>query len=418
VSTSAAPVEDALAQLDSNELVEVLRSLVAVPSVTGDESNVTPLLEGELHESGVDHVEQFEFAAGRHNVWSVRRGVGDGHSVMLLGHIDTVHADGWNERWAGSPAEDPFGAAIIDGDLYGRGAGDQKAGLAISIAAQRAIHRAGLRLRGDVVTLFVGDEESGQPGSGRSEGIQAGVARIKSGEIPSTDFAIYTEPTKLDVYVAQLGFVIGEITVIGRSAFWSTPWLGDDALRGCSALIQRLWRYHDDLSSRPSHRLIGQPSFLITELRAGGQIAVPDRAVIQFIRKLVPGEMTEGVQQEIERVVRAACIEDRVTASTTYTSGRADPYGGQPAETDSSHEGVRLLSRLVEQLASRPDNLRGADYWSELQVLSASCGIPGVYFSAGDISNCHTLEERVSVDELVTAARVMTTFLIEYCGVA
>ena len=56
-------------------------------------------------------------------------------TVALVGHTDTVHAEGWTERWAGTKRESPFGGAIVDGHIWGRGTGDLKAGICIDVVS-------------------------------------------------------------------------------------------------------------------------------------------------------------------------------------------------------------------------------------------------------------------------------------------
>src|ERR671933_902535 len=153
-----------LAAVDEAAAVAWLRRAVATPSVTGDELAFAGLVADELERCGCDEVHLEEVAPGRPIVWSVSRGSGGGASLMLSGHLDTVRTDGWSERWRGTEREDPFGAAVVDGAVWGRGAGDLKAGIATAIAALAAVNRSGSRLAGDVVTTWVCDEESGEPG--------------------------------------------------------------------------------------------------------------------------------------------------------------------------------------------------------------------------------------------------------------
>src|SRR5208283_6197853 len=101
-----------------------------------------------------------DFAPGRPNVWGVLRGEGGGPRLMLTGHTDTVHVRGWAERWVGTERADPFGGAVVDDALWGRGAGDLKAGICTTLSAVRLAHRAGLKLPREILFAFVGDEES------------------------------------------------------------------------------------------------------------------------------------------------------------------------------------------------------------------------------------------------------------------
>ena len=408
--------ERVLAAVSEDEVVDLLQRAIRVPSVTGAEGPLGAWLVDELREAGADETGSFEFAPGRPVVWGVVRGAGGGRSAMFLNHLDTVHGGGWEDRWRGTENESPFAGAIIGRSVYGRGAGDVKAGIATSLAALRTVRRAGYRPAGEIVVVAVGDEESGEPDTGYSAGIKAAVERIRDGTIPGADFAIYGEPTQLDVYTAQLGFIIAEVHITGRTSFWSAPERGDDALRHGHKLLARLFELGRRVAARTDHPLIGRPSLLVTEVTAGGQIAVPDRCVIKLIRKLVPGEDPAAVRSELELVLSEASIEDGTQAEIRYTAGRDNPWGGTPAELPADLDGVRVLQGAIVSVTGRTDVLRGAGYWSELGVLRDGTGIPGVYCSPGDIRNCHTLEERVPIDELVDGVRVYSLFLAEFVG--
>src|SRR4051812_45134957 len=266
------------------DTLDFLRRAIGTPSVTGNELAFARLVAAELEACGADEVHVEEVEPGRPIVWSVTRGTGGGPSLLLSGHLDTVRVDGWRERWAGTEREDPFGASVVDGAMWGRGACDLKAGIATAMAALRTLHGAGTRLRGDLVTAWVCDEESGEPGMGRSIGMHAVAQRIAAGAIPRTDFAIYTEPTSLAVYAAQIGFFIADIEITGRSAYFGHPEEGVDALRAAHRVLSELWRHDDELSTREAHPLIGKPRLLVTAADAGGLIAVPGSCTLSLIR--------------------------------------------------------------------------------------------------------------------------------------
>ena len=235
----------------------------------------------------------------------------------------------------------PFGAAIVEGELWGRGSGDMKAGIVTIIAALKAIHTAGLRPKGTIVALFVGDEESGLPDSGYSLGMRSAVERIKSGKIPHADFAIYTEPTKLKIYTAQMGFLTADITIRGKSAYFGTPWLGIDALRATHRLLSVLYDYTDAIWESSHHELLGRPFNLITGIEGGGYIAVPEKCTLSLIRKILPHESLEEVKQQLDGLVQKAAINEGIHVEIDYTAPRDHTVGGNPAETDPKHAGVQ-----------------------------------------------------------------------------
>lgn len=414
-ATTGREAEAVAAAVDPRRTTELLQRFVQTPSITGDEQAVAELIASELRSVGLDRVEVFEFAEGRPNVWGVLHGTGGGSSVMFLGHHDTVHVEGWREQWLGTERESPFGATIVDGELWGRGAADQKAGVVSVIGALRALSEAGARPRGDVVVAFVGDEESGQPGSGLSDGMKAVAARISTGEIPRADFAVYTEPTTLDVYAAQMGFIIAELTVIGKSSYFGKPWLGVDALREAHGLLADLFAHSERIGERREHPLIGRAFLLVYAIEGGGYIAVPDRCTLTLILKVLPGEALDEAGSELEALVRAFEERAGVQVRLRYTASRDHPLGGTPAEVSPDLPAIEPLRRAVAVSRGREPVISGAPYWSEVSFLH-TLGIPAVYCGPGDITYCHTSMERVPVAEVIDGATAFARFVCGFCG--
>jgi acetylornithine deacetylase len=395
--------------------IGTLQAAIRHPSITGAEVTFAAYLAGLLNELGMDEVIVSEFLPGRPNVVGVKRGTDGGRCLMLIGHTDVVHVRGWRERWVGDPREDPFGAAIVDGAIWGRGSADLKAGIAMAIEALRALTAAGTPLAGDLVLAFVGDEESGEPGMGVSADMKALMPILDAGAIPHPDTAIYVEPTMLDIYPAQMGFFIADIEVTGRTAYFGVPEQGVDALRATHGILSALWAHSSDLETRGAHDLVGRSFLLVTAIEGGGLIAVPGRCKLSLIRKLRPGEDLGAACDELESVVRSAISAPKVTVSFAYPAGRDHAIGGKPAEVDLQSEGIELLQQTLQR--HRPDRgrIRGAPFWSEASFLTAR-GIPTVYFAPGDISVCHTSEEHVGINEYLCGIVALAEFISRYCG--
>jgi acetylornithine deacetylase len=417
VTASLPPdLRDALLDaVDEARVVDLLQRAVRTPSITGDETAFAALVADELRAAGADEVHVEEVEPGRPVVWSVTRGTGGGRSLLLAGHLDTVRVDGWAERWAGDPREDPFGAAIVDGELWGRGAADLKGGIASALAAVRAAATAAAPLRGDLVTAWICDEESGEPGLGRSIGMRALAERIANGTVPRTDFAVYVEPTTLDVYPAQIGFLIADIELTGRSAYFGRPEEGVDALRAAHRVLSELWALDGELRRQPAHPLLGRPGLLVTEASAGGYIAVPGAARLSLIRTLVPSEDLDAAGAAIEAAVARGVEGTGVTADVRFPAGRDHALGGLPSETPADLDAVTALRECVRSVAPGAGGIAGAPFWSEASFLTEQ-GIPCVYFAPGDIAVCHTAEERVAVREVVDAAEALSLFIAGHCG--
>ena len=404
--------------LDRDDAIRLLRAAIGRDSITGNEANVVSLLRDEMLSRGIENVKTADFLPGRPNVWGERKGTGGGNRLQFIGHTDTVHVDGWREHWAGTEREDPFAAPIIDGQIWGRGSGDLKAGICTSLAALSLLDKAGIRLKGDLAFAFVGDEESGQPGTGISAGIKDYAARIEAGEIERPDFVVYTEPTQLAVYSAQIGFFIADITITGKSAYFGVPELGKDALKASHAVMSALWKHSDEIAARGEHPLIGRGFLLITGLTGGGFIAVPEECKLSLIRKLLPGESLDDAAAEMEAVIRGAIADPAINVEIAYPAGRDHRVGGSAAEIDPNLPAVAMLCASVAQSFAGRGAIEGAPFWSESPFFVNRLGIPAVYCAPGDIRNCHTFEEHVDIEEYLAGIVAFASFMARYCGVA
>ena len=193
-----------------DELVAFAADLIRIPSEThppgGDEGPVQRFIEAKLRDIGLD-VDVFEPWSvpgalehpgwwpgleydDRPNVVGVWTGAAGGRSLILNGHCDVVPA-GPHDLWT----HDPYGGVVADGRIYGRGASDQKGGIAAMIMAVEVLRHLGLSPRGDVIVESVVNEELG--------GYNGTVACCAKGYL--ADAAIVTEPTQLEIVAATEG---------------------------------------------------------------------------------------------------------------------------------------------------------------------------------------------------------------------
>src|SRR5207302_7465065 len=168
-------VAKALDTLDTSACVRLAQDLIRVPSITGEEGAVQDLVALMLEEAGLE-VDRFDadvsrlkahprfpgMEVERHEAILVAGLLGQkgDRSLILNGHVDVV-PPGDRQAWHASP----WSAHIHAGRLYGRGACDMKAGVAIAIAAAAALKKSGLPLRGRLIIESVVGEEDGGIGS-------------------------------------------------------------------------------------------------------------------------------------------------------------------------------------------------------------------------------------------------------------
>ncbi|MBC7333104.1 MAG: M20/M25/M40 family metallo-hydrolase [Actinobacteria bacterium] len=403
--------------IDGEGALNFLQKVISIPSVTSKEREVTLAFYEKMKEIGLENVMLFEFEKGRPNLYGKLAGNGVGKKLMLIGHTDVVSSKGWHEYWRGTNKENPYSGAIIDDEIWGRGSADMKASLVAFLFAIKAIKDSGIRLRGDVINILVGDEESGEPNSGYSKGIKDVVEKIKNNEIERADFAIYGEPTSLNIYTTQMGFIITDVKIRGRSAYFGTPWLGLDALKAGHTLLGKFFNYSNRIWGKRKHRLLGRAFNLVTSVDSGGPIAVPEEFTMKMIRKILPEENLDEVAREIEEVVKSTKLQKGIRVEVKYTAPRDHGCGGKPAEINPDHEYVKLFERVIKKVKRRTSVIKGAPFWSEISFLINELGIPSVYFGPGDITNCHTFYERVKVSEIIDSMRILVEMIVEFCGI-
>jgi acetylornithine deacetylase len=199
-------------------LHDLTARLVRQPSLLGVEEGAQHIVEERLRRLGfaVERIRPDEDRAladplaglpilpyeGRACVAGRLPGSGGGPSLHLSGHVDVVPVEG-EDRWT----YDPWGAEIAEGRMWGRGAGDMKAGLAAYLVAVEALHEAGAPLRGDLLFTSVIEEECG--GNGMWAVLQAGY---------QGDATLIGEPTDLRLHLNGVGVLWARLTARSEGA--------------------------------------------------------------------------------------------------------------------------------------------------------------------------------------------------------
>lgn len=286
-------------EIDRAALVDDIRELVSTPSVNpslgpGDEETegealAAALVSATLEAAGFD-VEVIEPEPGRASVVGTLRGRGEGPTLMLNGHLDTVPAGGMSAA---------FSPRVEGNRLYGRGAYDMKSGVAACIAAARALAVSGREFPGTVQVSAVADEEYGS----------LGTLAVLGRTIP--DAVIVTEPTGLIPCSAHRGFVWIEIRTRGRAAHGSMPELGVDANLMMGRVMSVLDGISRSLADAPPHSVAGAGSLHVGRLEGGGVWSIyADRCRLGLERRTVPGETAAAIVEEIEDALAELARDD------------------------------------------------------------------------------------------------------------
>jgi acetylornithine deacetylase/succinyl-diaminopimelate desuccinylase family protein len=373
-------------------VAELTAQLVAIESINPDlgvggsgEMELARFVAGWCERAGLETALS-EPVAGRPNVVAIARGSGNGRSLMLNAHMDTVGVAGMT---------DPFVARLEAGRLYGRGAGDMKGSLAACMLVTAEVARRGLS--GDLILTAVADEEVA------SVGTEAVAASLQA------DAAIVTEPTDMRVAVAHRGFVHLEIETTGRAAHGSRPDLGIDAIAKMGRVLVGMEELDRRLRASPTHPYLGSGS-VHASLVEGGQeySSYPARCVVQAERRTIPGESVELAEREIQEIIDGAAAADSALTGAVRALASREPF---EVEEDSAVV-TTLLQCATSVMGSEPEVV-GVPFWADSALL-ATAGIPTVIFGPHG-EGFHAEVEWVDVGSLEQCVEIYGAVASELC---
>ncbi len=222
--------------VDRQRLIDDLQTMIAIPSINPFQTEARKgFREQEMAEFYADRMSDLgmevgtrEVVKGRPNVWGRLKSGGDGPSLMLSGHLDTVGVENY---------PDALTPRVENNRVYGRGACDMKDALASYLEIVRIVREAGCELSGDLIVSGVVDEEDQLIGS--KDFGQYG---------PWADFGIIGEPSDMMVCSAHKGQVGHLLKCFGKAVHSSRPELGVNAIEGVSHYIEALREYREQMA--------------------------------------------------------------------------------------------------------------------------------------------------------------------------
>ncbi|HEY7003205.1 MAG TPA: ArgE/DapE family deacylase [Gaiellaceae bacterium] len=344
-------------------------------------------------------------------------GAGNGRTLLLNGHIDAVSAEPV-DRWTC----DPFEPEVREGRLYGRGSCDMKGGVAAIVFAVEALASLGVELDGDVIVATNTDEESS--GAGSSAIVAHGI---------EADAGIVTEPTGFDVWVSCRGSEYGNVVVPGRpghAEMFHPHWREGGAVNAIekgTVAVDAIRSLRAEWASRNGldHPYLSRPTLLPTIAR-GGEWAVtyPASYELTFAVLYLPEQADErgwgsAVRREVEQwVLRETAADDWLAENPPTVSWW--PNGVMPLEIPRDEPVVELMLAVTDDIGF-PGRLAGLDSWYDGAAFTLLAGIPSIAYGpgglkAGDVSIAHTIDEYVSVEDLVACAQGLAVAMLRFCG--
>ncbi len=349
-----------------NKIISYLKDLVEIPSVIGNEKEIA------------DYTEKFlrnffpEKNLIRHNNSLIAFDKLDKNkkTIAFVGHLDTV------------PGENQFTGKILDGKLYGLGASDMKAGLAVMMGLVE--YFSGREKRFNTIYVFYEKEE----GPYVDNGLEPLLSQYDI--IQQADIAFALEPTDNRVQVGCLGTLHASIIFEGKRAHSARPWQGENAIHKAADFLKRLADYGIHEYDFGGMKYMEVMNATMVEF-SGGRNIIPDRFVINVNYRFAPGKSIEEAKEDVLRLVNN---EAKVEFTDLCPSGNVCLYNP-------------VLSEFIEKY-NLPVEAKQA--WTDVARLSLY-GIDAVNFGPGEPSQAHQKNEYVSVENVLKSFDIFKDFL-------
>jgi putative selenium metabolism hydrolase len=390
-----------LAESLRGDMIAFLREIIAIPSMNGSEGEVVARIKREMEALGYHSVEVDPMGnlLGR---------IGSGERILAIdGHCDTVGV-GNQDNWE----IDPFEGFLRGGVLYGRGASDQKGGLAAAVYAGKILSEIGLPENVSVlITATVLEEDY--------EGVCWDFIIRECRIIPEA--VLLTEPTDLQVNRGQRGRLEIKLRAEGISAHGSAPERGVNAIYRMASIVLDIERLNSRFSSDSP---LGKGSIVVTDIRSSSPslCAVADSSTIHLDRRLTEGETIESALREIEALesVRAAGALARVPELEiqSYTGLVYPVRAFYPPWLMAQDDPLVICASESFKQQFGDDPALGIWAFSTNGVATRGVhGIPTIGFGPGEERHAHSPSDQVRVDDVVKAAEFYAAFALHWASV-
>lgn len=404
-----------------DEQIAFTQELVQIPSLRGHEHSIQDLLFRTLQKRGyaMDRFLMDRAAIEAHPggskfsedhsdapiVVGIHRPRDEaGRSLILQSHLDVV-PEGLHDMWS-----DPPFSGKIDGDwMYGRGAGDMKAGAAANIFALDALRRIGLQPAATVYVQSVVEEES--TGNGALQTYLQGY---------TADAVLIPEPEDEMLVRANVGVLWFQIQLRGVPKHVREMGEGANAIDAAYRVVQELRGLEEEWNAdKINHRHFedeAHPINLNIGKIEGGDWAssVPSWCNIDCRLSVYPGRSAEDAAREVNERVAAFAASDGFLANNppevVYNGFYAEGY---VLEEGSDAEAV--LGRAHETAIGKPLKSFMTPSYLDTRVYALYNQIPALCY--GPFSrNIHGIDESVSLASVKRITQAMALFIAEWCG--
>lgn len=403
--------------------VGFLQEIVRAPSLRGEEAEVQkivaealksrgyavktcPLDVAKLKEHPAGSPATIDYAGTFNVIGRKTPAAPTGRSLILNAHVDvvpTANPASWTHP--------PFSATRIGDWLYGRGAGDMKAGLAANLFAVDAIGAAGFVLQAPLEFQSVIDEEV--TGNGTAAAILDGAR---------ADAVLIPEPTDEELTCANSGVIKFRVTVQGVPAHPREPDSGLSAIEAAYLVIQELKvleaRWNAEKLDHAGFDKLSNPASLNIGTISGGEwpASIPFECMFEGRIGFYPGDRPADRMAAFEQVLNElGSLDPRLEKANPRLEWIGTCQAGYRLEEGTAAEKVLAAAHGSVTGQSLERSIMAC--YLDAALYMNHCGIPSLTY--GPLTkNIHGIDECVNLPSLKRVTQAIALFTAEWCGIA
>jgi len=393
--------------IDKDELVHLTQDLVRIDSVIRPETGNTEagvvrfIADWIRRELGVEPLIQ-EVVPKRENIIVTVDSGKKGPCLMLEGHTDVV-SEGNRGLWQ----HDPFSGQIENGRIYGRGACDMKAGLAVNLLTVKAMMKCGVEYKGKMRLGIVCDEED----------LMLGIQDyIKKGHADDVDACLISEPEENQLCLSMKGALRAVVTVKGRMAHGAMPLTGINTSIRMAKIILAFEAYEKAEMERCGRdEFLGWPSvtFTVVQSPPPGEPAqlnvMPAESVAYVDIRTIPGQNHKEVQEQLQEILNQLAQED------PDFNAQIEFIADKPVVSMEKDEPIVMIAaEAYRDITGREPVYNGVPGATDGTFLRSLKGIPSLVNGPGPRHVPHQTDEYVDIEELFESLQIYLLTTIRF----
>lgn len=327
---------------------KLLKKMIASPSLSKDEYNVSLVIEGFFTEKNIP-VNRL-----KNNIWAVNKNFDEAKpSILLNTHHDTVKP---NKAYT----LDPFIPVEKEGKIFGLGSNDAGASLVAMSQVFLHFYEAENLSHNLIIALTAEEEISGL------DGIEALFPQL-----PNVELAIVGEPTKMNLAIAEKGLLVVDGEMKGTASHAAHP-NNDNAIVKCMADLQHILNYKFAKTSD----YLGDVKVTLSVINAGTQHnVVPEKCNFTLDVRVTDAYTNKEVFE---------ILQSEMKSTLTARSFRLNS-----SKIDSDHPFVKAGISLGRSTYGSPTS-------SDQAIIPCT----SVKIGPGDSLRSHTADEFIYIDEI------------------